>query len=330
MKKERETFPFTAIQGQDEMKLGLLLNVVEPENKGLLVFGDRGTGKSTTIRALIDLMPAIDAIKGDPFNTAPKADTKTDSIVSVKTPMVDLPLGATEDRLCGSINMQKAMSDGVKYFEPGLLANANRGILYVDEVNLLDDHLIDILLDSAASGINVVEREGVSVRHEAKFILVGSGNPEEGEVRPQLLDRFGLYSEIKSIKNPTIRVKMVEARIKFDQNPKEWLQQYEQNQNEVKNQITTAQNLLSSVTINEDLRLKISTLCSELKIDGLRGDLVINRCSKAYAALQGKSEVDVDHIQKIINLCLSHRLRKDPLDLLGPSAQIEEKFAEIF
>ena len=226
--------------------------------------------------------------------------------------------------------MQKAMSDGVKYFEPGLLANANRGILYVDEVNLLDDHLIDILLDSAASGINVVEREGVSVRHEAKFILVGSGNPEEGEVRPQLLDRFGLYSEIKSIKNPTIRVKMVEARIKFDQNPKEWLQQYEQNQNEVKNQITTAQNLLSSVTINEDLRLKISTLCSELKIDGLRGDLVINRCSKAYAALQGKSEVDVDHIQKIINLCLSHRLRKDPLDLLGPSAQIEEKFAEIF
>ena len=330
MKKERETFPFTAIQGQDEMKLGLLLNVVEPEIKGLLVFGDRGTGKSTTIRALIDLMPQINAIKGDPFNTAPKADTKEDSIISVKTPMVDLPLGATEDRLCGSINMQKAMSDGVKYFEPGLLANANRGILYVDEVNLLDDHLIDILLDSAASGINVVEREGVSVRHEAKFILVGSGNPEEGEVRPQLLDRFGLYSEIKSIKNPTIRVKMVEARIKFDQNPKEWLQQYEQKQIEVKNQITTAQDLLSSVTINEDLRLKISTLCSELKIDGLRGDLVVNRCSKAYAALQGKSDVDVEHIQKIINLCLSHRLRKDPLDLLGPSAQIEEKFAEIF
>jgi magnesium chelatase subunit I len=330
MKKERETFPFTAIQGQDEMKLGLLLNVVEPEIKGLLVFGDRGTGKSTTIRALIDLMPQINAIKGDPFNTAPKADTKEDSIISIKTPMVDLPLGATEDRLCGSINMQKAMSDGVKYFEPGLLANANRGILYVDEVNLLDDHLIDILLDSAASGINVVEREGVSVRHEAKFILVGSGNPEEGEVRPQLLDRFGLYSEIKSIKNPTIRVKMVEARIKFDQNPKEWLQQYEQKQIEVKNQITTAQDLLSSVTINEDLRLKISTLCSELKIDGLRGDLVVNRCSKAYAALQGKSDVDVEHIQKIINLCLSHRLRKDPLDLLGPSAQIEEKCAEIF
>jgi magnesium chelatase subunit I len=330
MKKERETFPFTAIQGQDEMKLGLLLNVVEPEIKGLLVFGDRGTGKSTTIRALIDLMPEIDAIKGDPFNTAPKTDTNADSVISIKTPMVDLPLGATEDRLCGSINMQKAMSDGVKYFEPGLLANANRGILYVDEVNLLDDHLIDILLDSAASGINVVEREGVSVRHEAKFILVGSGNPEEGEVRPQLLDRFGLYSEIKSIKNPTIRVKMVEARIKFDQNPQEWLKQYEQNQIEVKNQITTAQNLLPSVTINEDLRLKISTLCSELKIDGLRGDLVVNRCSKAYAALQGKSEVDTDHIQKIINLCLSHRLRKDPLDLLGPSAQIEEKFAEIF
>ena len=330
MKKERETFPFTAIQGQDEMKLGLLLNVVEPEIKGLLVFGDRGTGKSTTIRALIDLMPQINAIKGDPFNTAPKADTKEDSIISIKTPMVDLPLGATEDRLCGSINMQKAMSDGVKYFEPGLLANANRGILYVDEVNLFADHLIDILLDSAASGINVVEREGVSVRHEAKFILVGSGNPEEGEVRPQLLDRFGLYSEIKSIKNPTIRVKMVEARIKFDQNPKEWLQQYEQKQIEVKNQITTAQDLLSSVTINEDLRLKISTLCSELKIDGLRGDLVVNRCSKAYAALQGKSDVDVEHIQKIINLCLSHRLRKDPLDLLGPSAQIEEKFAEIF
>ena len=330
MKKERETFPFTAIQGQDEMKLGLLLNVVEPEIKGLLVFGDRGTGKSTTIRALIDLMPEIKAIKGDPFNTQPKADTSNESIVSIKTPMVDLPLGATEDRLCGSINMQKAMSDGVKYFEPGLLANANRGILYVDEVNLLDDHLIDILLDSAASGINVVEREGVSVRHEAKFILVGSGNPEEGEVRPQLLDRFGLYSEIKSIKNPTIRVKMVEARIKFDQNPKEWLQQYEQSQLEVKNQITNAKTLLPTITVDDELKLKISTLCSELKIDGLRGDLVVNRCAKAYASLQGDSSVTAEHVQKIISLCLSHRLRKDPLDLLGPSAQIEEKFAEIF
>jgi magnesium chelatase subunit I len=312
------------------MKLGLLLNVVEPEIKGLLVFGDRGTGKSTTIRALIDLMPQINAIKGDPFNTAPKADTKEDSIISIKTPMVDLPLGATEDRLCGSINMQKAMSDGVKYFEPGLLANANRGILYVDEVNLLDDHLIDILLDSAASGINVVEREGVSVRHEARFILVGSGNPEEGELRPQLLDRFGMHAEIRTVKDPILRVKIVEERTSFDLNPQEWLDKYETEQNALTEKIISAQKLLSDVKLDYNLRVKISEVCSILDVDGLRGDIVTNRASKAYAALNGRDEVTVEDIEKVITLCLRHRLRKDPLETIDSGDKVQQVFEEIF
>jgi len=217
-------FPFTAIVGQEEMKLALQLNVIDPKIGGVMIMGDRGTGKSTTIRAIADLLPEIEVVKNDPFNSHTsdldlmsnevKAAVQNGEAIeseSIKIPMIDLPLGATEDRVCGTIDIEKALTEGIKAFEPGLLAKANRGLLYVDEVNLLDDHLVDILLDSAASGWNTVEREGISVRHPARFVLVGSGNPEEGELRPQLLDRFGMHAEIRTVKDPALRVKVVEV-----------------------------------------------------------------------------------------------------------------------
>ena len=236
-------FPFTAIVGQEEMKLALELNVIDPKIGGVMIMGDRGTGKSTTIRAIADLLPEIEVIKDDPFNLHPQeasilsltneesANTET---TFIKIPMVDLPLGATEDRVCGTIDIEKALTEGIKAFEPGLLAKANRGILYVDEVNLLDDHLVDILLDSAASGWNTVEREGISIRHPAQFVLVGSGNPEEGELRPQLLDRFGMHAEIKTVKDPALRVKIVEERTLFDKDPFTWINKYKDQQETLK------------------------------------------------------------------------------------------------
>ena len=319
-------FPFTAIVGQEEMKLALELNVVDPKIGGVMIMGDRGTGKSTTIRAIADLLPKIDIVKDDPFNSHPTdlelmsadvlAEYQNDVTLSteqIKIPMVDLPLGATEDRVCGTIDIEKALTEGIKAFEPGLLAKANRGILYVDEVNLLDDHLVDILLDSAASGWNTVEREGISIRHPARFVLVGSGNPEEGELRPQLLDRFGMHAEIRTVKDPILRVKIVEERTSFDLNPQEWLDKYDEEQKALTDKIISAQNILSDVKLEYDLRVKISEVCSILDVDGLRGDIVTNRASKAYAALNGRDEVTVEDIEKVITLCLRHRLRKDPL-----------------
>ncbi|EDV18429.1 hypothetical protein TRIADDRAFT_9696, partial [Trichoplax adhaerens] len=210
----RPVFPFTAIIGQEEMKLALILNVIDPRIGGVMIMGDRGTGKSTTIRAVADLLPEIEVVANDGFNSSPTdfelmgeevkmAFLRNEEleITKKKVPMIDLPLGATEDRVCGTIDIEKALTEGVKAFEPGLLAKANRGILYVDEVNLLDDHLVDILLDSAASGWNTVEREGISIKHPARFVLVGSGNPEEGELRPQLLDRFGMHAEIRTVRD---------------------------------------------------------------------------------------------------------------------------------
>merc|ERR1711939_32742 len=230
-----------------------------------MIMGDRGTGKSTTIRAIADLLPEIEVVKDDPFNSH-KSDLelmgnevklaiqggKTLETEFIKIPMIDLPLGATEDRVCGTIDMEKALTKGVKAFEPGLLAKANRGLLYVDEVNLLDDHLVDILLDSAASGWNTVEREGISVRHPARFVLVGSGNPEEGELRPQLLDRFGMHAEIRTVKNPDLRVRIVEERTAFDQEPQIWVDKYQEEQNALRTQLVSAQDLLPSVEMDYD------------------------------------------------------------------------------
>ena len=248
----------------------------------------------------------------------------------IKIPMVDLPLGATEDRVCGTIDIEKALTEGVKAFEPGLLAKANRGILYVDEVNLLDDHLVDILLDSAASGWNTVEREGISIRHPARFVLVGSGNPEEGELRPQLLDRFGMHAEIRTVKDPMLRVKVVEERTSFDQTPMVWIENYEAQQQELRDKIVAAQQLLPTVEIEYDLRVKISEVCSQLDVDGLRGDIVTNRAAKAHAAYDGRDKVTIDDIAAIITLCLRHRLRKDPLETIDSGSKVSKVFNEVF
>jgi magnesium chelatase subunit I len=282
-------------------------------------------------------------VKDDPFNSH-KSDLdlmgnevklaiqKNEDLETefIKIPMVDLPLGATEDRVCGTIDIEKALTEGIKAFEPGLLAKANRGLLYVDEVNLLDDHLVDILLDSAASGWNTVEREGISIRHPARFVLVGSGNPEEGELRPQLLDRFGMHAEIRTVKDPVLRVQVVEERTSFDQNPATWLENYEEQQQELRDRIVSAQKLLPTVEIDYDFRVKISEVCSELDVDGLRGDIVTNRAAKAHAAYNGRDKVTVEDISKIITLCLRHRLRKDPLETIDSGDKVSKVFKEIF
>ncbi|MDX2232741.1 MAG: magnesium chelatase ATPase subunit I [Leptolyngbyaceae cyanobacterium bins.349] len=341
--RRRPVFPFTAIVGQDEMKLALLLNVIDPKIGGVMIMGDRGTGKSTTIRALADLLPEIEVVADDPFNSSPSDpemmgdEVRQRSEQGVELPialkkvqMVDLPLGATEDRVCGTIDIEKALSEGVKAFEPGLLAKANRGILYVDEVNLLDDHLVDVLLDSAASGWNTVEREGISIRHPARFVLVGSGNPEEGELRPQLLDRFGMHAEIRTVKEPALRVQIVEQRTEFDQNPPEFLEKYQPQQDELRQKLVEAQTRLGSVELDYDLRVKISQVCSELDVDGLRGDIVTNRAAKALAAFEGRNEVTLSDIRRVVTLCLRHRLRKDPLESIDSGYKVEKVFNSIF
>merc|ERR1711966_151171 len=288
-------------------------------------------------------MGEIEIIKDDPFNSHKSdldlmgnevktaiQDSKDIETELIKVSMIDLPLGATEDRVCGTIDIEKALTEGVKAFEPGLLAKANRGILYVDEVNLLDDHLVDILLDSAASGWNTVEREGISIRHPARFVLVGSGNPEEGELRPQLLDRFGMHAEIRTVKDPELRVKVVEERTSFDQTPMVWLENYETQQQSLRSRIVEAQKVLPNVQLDYNLRVKISEVCSQLDVDGLRGDIVTNRAAKAYAAYFGRETVTVEDIGTIITLCLRHRLRKDPLESIDSGDKVITIFNDVF
>ncbi|KAI8466492.1 MAG: magnesium chelatase subunit of protochlorophyllide reductase, partial [Monoraphidium minutum] len=342
----RPIFPFTAIVGQEEMKLALILNrpwFQTPQIGGVMIMGDRGTGKSTTIRALADLLPEIKVVDKDPFNSDPddpelmSEEVRTRiqagesvAVGSMKIPMVDLPLGATEDRVCGTIDIEKALTEGVKAFEPGLLAKANRGILYVDEVNLLDDHLVDVLLDSAASGWNTVEREGISISHPARFILVGSGNPEEGELRPQLLDRFGMHAQIGTVREPELRVQIVAERSTFDEDPATFRGKYEDRQNALTSKIVDARQRLKAIEIAYDFRVKISQICSELNVDGIRGDIVTNRASKAIAAFEGRTEVAVEDIYRVIPLCLRHRLRKDPLADIDSGDKVREVFKSVF
>lgn len=325
------------------MKLALILNVIDPKIGGVMIMGDRGTGKSTTVRALVDLLPEIEVVTDDPFNSDP-ADPELMSqetreraergdllkTTTRKIAMVDLPLGATEDRVCGTIDIEKALTEGVKAFEPGLLAKANRGILYVDEVNLLDDHLVDVLLDSAASGWNTVEREGISISHPARFILVGSGNPEEGELRPQLLDRFGMHAQIGTVKDAELRVKIVEQRASFDESPLGFRNHYLSSQQELTDRIVAARGLLEKVSIDYDSRVKISQICSELDVDGLRGDIVTNRASQALAAFEGRTQATPQDIFRIIPLCLRHRLRKDPLESIDSGDKVREAFKKVF
>ena len=329
--------------GQEEMKLALLLNVIDPRIGGVMIMGDRGTGKSTTIRALADLLPDIDVVAGDPYNssaTDPDLQssevrerlTRNESVATEprQVPMVDLPLGATEDRLCGTIDIEKALSEGVRAFEPGLLAKANRGLLYVDEVNLLDDHLVDVLLDSAASGWNTVEREGISVRHPARFVLIGSGNPEEGELRPQLLDRFGMSVEVRTVRNPELRVQVVDQRTAFDSDPDSFSTAVEANQDALQQRVVDAQQRLDQVSIDDDLRLRISAVCGELDVDGLRGDIVTNRAARALAAFEGRTEVSEEDVARVASCCLRHRLRKDPLEQVDSGDRVVKMFCKVF
>ena len=325
------------------MKLALLLNVIDPRIGGVMIMGDRGTGKSTTIRALADLLPAIEVVEGDPYNSSledpdlqsndvrERIDSGSEIQKGEKqVPMIDLPLGATEDRLCGTIDIEKALSEGVRAFEPGLLAKANRGLLYVDEVNLLDDHLVDVLLDSAASGWNTVEREGISVRHPARFVLIGSGNPEEGELRPQLLDRFGMSVEVRTVREAKLRVQVVDQRTAFDNDPESFSDSVQEKQESLQQKVVDAQNILNEVFIDEDLRLRISAVCGELDVDGLRGDIVTNRAARALAAFEGRKEVTEEDIARVVSTALRHRLRKDPLEQVDSGDRVIKAFCKVF
>ncbi len=342
--KTAKVFPFAAIVGQDEMKLCLLLNVIDPRIGGVLVMGHRGTGKSTTVRALADVLPMIERAEGDVFNrsveevmhererqTHAKAShaARKPHAEKIPVPVVDLPLGATEDRVCGTIDIEKALTKGEKAFEAGLLARANRGFLYIDEVNLLDDHLVDVLLDVAASGVNVVEREGMSIKHPARFVLVGSGNPEEGELRPQLLDRFGLHARITTITNLAQRVEIVKRRRAFDANPDEFLETWKPEQQALQARIVQAQKLVSQVELPDDLLMLIAELCMNLGIDGHRGELTVSRAASAHAAFFGRTTVTLDDIKAVAVPALRHRLRRDPLETMDAGEKVERELQKI-
>ncbi len=330
------SFPFSAIVGQEEMKQALLIACVEPRIGGVLIFGDRGTAKSTAVRALAGLLPPIETYENDPYNSAPGQPTinghdKNRGAQTVKpTPVVDLPLGATEDRVVGALDIEKALRRGEKAFEPGLLARANRGFLYIDEVNLLEDHIVDLLLDVAATGENVVERDGLSVRHPARFVLVGSGNPEEGELRPQLLDRFGLSVDVATPKEIDQRIEVVRRRDAFEREPDAFIDQWAEADAKLRASIKAAQDHIAVVEAPESVLRKASELCLSLGADGLRGELTLVRAARAKAALDGANEVTDAHLKAVAPSVLRHRLRRDPLDEAGSSARIERGLAEAF
>ena len=323
-----DAFPFAAIVGQDNMKLAMILTSVDPKIGGVLVFGDRGTGKSTAVRALAALLPQITAIKGCPINAETKKDVPEWAELTRfephqrATPVIDLPLGVSEDRVTGALDIERALTQGEKAFQPGLLAQANRGYLYIDEVNLLEDHIVDLLLDVAQSGENLVEREGLSIRHPARFVLVGSGNPEEGELRPQLLDRFGLSVEVTSPKTIDERIAVIERRDAFDQNPKRFLSKWKPEELNVRAAITDARAALAKIKKTKAVLRDCAELCLALGADGLRGELTLLRASRALAAYEGQTSIQRAHLKAVAPLALSHRLRRDPLDEAGSSARV--------
>jgi magnesium chelatase subunit I len=334
----RPPFPFSAIAGQDELKLGLLLTAVDPMIGGLLAMGDRGTGKSTSVRALTTLLPPIKAVRDCRYNCDPASPEKfcsdcqkreTHPAISISIPMVDLPLGATEDRVAGALDLERALSRGEKAFEPGLLAKANRGFLYIDEVNLLEDHLVDLLLDVAASGENLFEREGLSVRHPARFVLVGSGNPEEGELRPQLLDRFGLSVEVLTPDNADVWVSIVKRRDAYERNPATFCAQWAEDDQKTGKRITSARKRLPDMIVSDEIQKQAATLCMALKTDGLRGQLTLIRAARAYAAFEGRKTVTTADLKKMALPSLRHRLRRNPLDDAGSTIRITRAIGEI-
>ncbi len=321
------------------MKLALLLNVVDPLIGGVLIMGHRGTGKSTAVRALADLLPQITVVTGCPYNCDPEDErnlcdqchqNRERSSKQNAVPVVELPLGATEDRVCGTIDIERALSAGRKVFDPGLLARANRGFLYIDEVNLLEDHLVDLLLDVAVTGINKVEREGVSVEHPASFVLIGSGNPEEGELRPQLLDRFGLHAEVTTENYLKNRVDIVERREGYDRDRDAFCKTYEPHQEQLRKRITRARANLSKTNTDRTVLEKIAQLCADLKVDGHRGELTIMRAARALAAFEGRKAVTEEHVKRVSAMALRHRLRRDALDETATSEQVQQAVDEVF
>ncbi len=337
-----KAYPFAAIVGQDEMKRALLMAAVDPTIGGVLVFGDRGTGKSTAVRGLAALLPEIEMRDGCACNMGPDQPAEAcipdcpachnpDGQTATRpVPVVDLPLGATEDRIVGALDLEKALAHGERVFEPGLLARANRGFLYIDEVNLLDDHLVDLLLDAAASGENVVEREGLSVRHPARFVIVGSGNPEEGELRPQLLDRFGLSVEITTPSDIQQRIDIVKRRDAFERDPSGFAAEWSGRTNDVRGQIEAAQVLRDRVSVPDAILEEATKLCLALGTDGLRGELALMKAARALAALEGAETVTTDHLVAVAPSALRHRMRRDPLDETGSTARIEKAIGDVF
>ncbi len=338
----RALYPFTAIIGQDEMKLALLIAAVDPAIGGVLVFGDRGTGKSTAVRGLAGLLPQMRVVVGCRYHCDPGAngaacdecherarDGKLRSEL-VDVPVVDLPLGATEDRVVGALDLERALTRGEKAFEAGLLARAHRGFLYIDEVNLLEDHLVDLLLDVAASGENVVEREGLSVRHPARFVLIGSGNPEEGELRPQLLDRFGLSVEVRTPEDVLTRVEVVRRRDSFERDPAIFKAAWQPEEETLRKRIVRARSKLNKVAVPDAALARAAELCIGLGTDGLRGELTLVRAARALAALEGHAKVGDREMRSVAPSALRHRLRRDPLDNSGSSSRVERALQDMF
>ncbi|MDQ3966053.1 MAG: putative cobaltochelatase, partial [Actinomycetota bacterium] len=319
-------YPFSALVGQEDLKLALLLNAVSPEIGGVLVRGERGTAKSTAVRALAKLLPPIKVVAGCPYSCDPESPNPDcpagphpeDAPVEERpVRLVELPVGASTDRLTGTLDIEKALAEGKKAFEPGLLAAAHRGILYVDEVNLLSDHLVDLLLDVAAMGVNYVEREGVSVRHPSRFILVGTMNPEEGELRPQLLDRFGITVEVAGNPHPDERVEVVRRRLHHEADPEDFEEKWSAADNELARLVEAARERLPETLIPENILYKVAALCAELGVDGLRGDIVTAKAARALAAWHGRDEVDTDDVRRAALLALSHRRRRGPFEQPG-------------
>jgi magnesium chelatase subunit I len=325
-------YPFLAIQGQEEMKLALILNVINPTLSGVLIRGEKGTAKSTAVRALARILPVIDKIKDCPFQRGPHEKKEVclgctrmecrdlvlepgpgPDIATEEIRVVELPVGATEDRVVGTMDLEQALKKGEKQVEPGILAAAHRGILYVDEVNLLDDHVVDVLLDSAAMGVNTIEREGISFSHPARFTLVGTMNPEEGELRPQLLDRFGLCVNIRGIMDPDSRVTIMERRAAFDQDPESFVRQWEAESLTLAETIRRAARLYPEVTCDRPHLYEIASYCLDVGVDGHRGDIIILKTAKTLAAYEGRKQVSSKDIETAATLALPHRVRRQPL-----------------
>lgn len=324
---EKLLFPFVAVVGQDDMKKALLLNIVDPSIGGALIKGEKGTAKSTTVRSLAQILPYRETIEGCRFNCNPKnpdalcpecveRSEKEGLLLSgiQRMRVVELPLSATEDRVAGTLDIEHVLKTGEKKFEPGVLAQANNNLLYVDEVNLLDDHIVDLLLDSAAMGVNYIEREGVSFSHPARFILIGTMNPEEGELRPQLLDRFGLSVDVKGDKDTDVRMEIVKRRIEFDTDPSGYTKKYQAESDALRDRLTEAREAVRSISVDDSIVKAIVTITTSFGIDGHRADITMMKAAKANATLEGRKEVTKDDIRAVAALVLSHRMRRRPFE----------------